>query len=272
MSVLCYFVAQLAKDGLKHRTMKVYLSAVRHLHIEEGKKDPFQAPLNRLHNTLWGAKREEAQKAGDGRVRLPITPVILRKMKAAWRSRASDPDTIMLWAAACLGFFGFLRAGEMTMPSDGAYDPAVHLSYSDIAVDNPSSPSVLRVSIKQSKTDAFRKGIDLFLGRSSTDLAMSGSSHAKLLGRKRFRRRPTIQVRRWTAPDETAACQSSEGGSPQLRPRSVAVLRPQLSDWGCDDCSNEGDGRFGHKDAGTVEESGLPGVHQDSERRASQLL
>ena len=33
---LCRFVARLAGDGLKHRTIKSYLSGVRHLHIEEG--------------------------------------------------------------------------------------------------------------------------------------------------------------------------------------------------------------------------------------------
>jgi hypothetical protein len=43
--ILCHFVAKLVQDG---KTIKVYLSAVRHLHIGEGIGDPFQAPLNRL--------------------------------------------------------------------------------------------------------------------------------------------------------------------------------------------------------------------------------
>ena len=58
----------------------------------------------------------------------------------------------------------------MTVPSDGSYDPSVHLSRSDIAVDNPGAPTVIRVTIKQSKTDPFRKGVNLFLGKTSTDL------------------------------------------------------------------------------------------------------
>ena len=37
------------------------------------------------------------------------------------------------------------------MPSDTAYDPNIHLSRKDVAVDNPNKPTVLRVSIKQSK-------------------------------------------------------------------------------------------------------------------------
>ena len=102
--------------------------------------------------------------------RLPISPNLLRKVKAVWEISASDPDIIMLWAACCLAFFGFLRIGEMTVPSDATYDPSTHLSQSDIAVDNPSNPSVIRVSIKQSKTDPFRRGVDLFLGKMASDL------------------------------------------------------------------------------------------------------
>ena len=40
-ALLCRFVAQLQKDGLKHRSMKVYLAAVRFMHISEGRGNPF---------------------------------------------------------------------------------------------------------------------------------------------------------------------------------------------------------------------------------------
>ena len=56
------------------------------------------------------------------------------------------------------------------MPSDSGYDPAVHLSRGDIALDNPRTPTMVRITIKQSKTDSFRKGINLFLGKTSTEL------------------------------------------------------------------------------------------------------
>ena len=76
----------------------------------------------------------------------------------------------MLWAACCLAFFGFLRTGEMTIPSDTEYDPSCHLSFKDIAIDDPDSPSMLRVTMKQSKTDPFRRGIDLFLGKTNNEI------------------------------------------------------------------------------------------------------
>ena len=55
-TVLIHFVSQLVKDRLKYRTIKVYLSAIRFLHIAEGKEDPFKAPLHKLHYTLKGVK------------------------------------------------------------------------------------------------------------------------------------------------------------------------------------------------------------------------
>ena len=138
--------------------------------IAEGEADPFQLPFHRLHYTLAGIKRAEAERGGSQRERQQITPSILRKMKAIWDKSSSSPDTIMSWAASCLGFFGFLRSEEMTTPSDSGYDSAVHLSFADIAVDNPRSPSIMCVSIKQSKTGPFRKGINLYIGKTSTDL------------------------------------------------------------------------------------------------------
>ena len=68
----------------------------------------------------------------------------------------------MLWAVCCIAFIGFLRIGEMVVPSNSAYDPSVHLSLTDIAVDNLERHTVLRLTIKQSKTDLFWKGVDLF--------------------------------------------------------------------------------------------------------------
>ena len=87
-----------------------------------------------------------------------------------WSATASHQDTKMLSAACCFVFFGFLRVGEMVTLDDGSYDPAAHLGFGDVAVDNPRQPSLVRVSIKQSKTDPFRKGVDLFLGRTGGNL------------------------------------------------------------------------------------------------------
>ena len=76
----------------------------------------------------------------------------------------------MLWAARCLCYFTFLRAGEITIPCDKDYDPAVHLSMGDIAVDDVHNPTMLQINIKQSKTYPFWRGVNLFMGRTGSDL------------------------------------------------------------------------------------------------------
>ena len=144
-AVLCRFVASMAKAGLKHRTVKVYLSAVRFFHIAEGAEDPFLPVLHRLRYILQGMKKVEAEKGIDRRERLHMTLHILRRIKVMCEPSASDPDVVMLWAARCLGFFGFLRTGEMTVPRYSAYDPSVHLSYKDIAVDDPANPQTVSI-------------------------------------------------------------------------------------------------------------------------------
>ena len=56
------------------------------------------------------------------------------------------------------------------VPSQAEYDPNTHLSLADIALDNKVNPSVTQVTIKQSKTDPFRQGVDLYLGRTGKDI------------------------------------------------------------------------------------------------------
>ena len=46
----------------------------------------------------------------------------------------------------------------------------MHLSLSDLAVDSHSNPSLIRLRIKQSKTDPFRQGVDIFLGATQADI------------------------------------------------------------------------------------------------------
>ena len=168
--MLCYFVAYLVKGKLKHGTIKAYLLAVRFLHISEQKPDPFLPGLTRLQYVLRGVKRCQSMEGEQSRERLPISPDLLRAIKKVWNSNQAIPNRPMLWAACCIAFFGFLRIGEMVVPNNSAYDPSVHLSVSDIAVDNPGRPAVLRLTIKQSKTDPFRKGVNLFLGKTDTDI------------------------------------------------------------------------------------------------------
>jgi hypothetical protein len=45
-----------------------------------------------------------------------------------------------------------------------------HLTFQDVKVDNRESPQFLKVCIKRSKTDPFRQGVSVFLGRTNGPL------------------------------------------------------------------------------------------------------
>ena len=74
------------------------------------------------------------------------------------------PDHCLFWAACSLGYFGFLCASEFTVPNLPSFSSSLHLGVQDISVDSPSAPSCMRVRIKGSKTDPFRKGCFIHIG------------------------------------------------------------------------------------------------------------
>ena len=51
-----------------------------------------------------------------------------------------------------------------------AFNESAYLSEKDIAVDDTYHPSMIQIRIKQSKTDPFQRGIDLFVGRTGAEL------------------------------------------------------------------------------------------------------
>ena len=89
---LVNFVAFAVDKGLKHQTIKCYLSAIRHLQIEWGGGDPRVEKMPLLELTLRGAKRQQA--GTQGRTRLPITPAVLEKLRRVWNRDPSNPDHI----------------------------------------------------------------------------------------------------------------------------------------------------------------------------------
>ena len=100
---------------------------------------------------------------------------------SAWRE-SHDRDASMLQVACCLGFFGFLRAAEFTEVRERGPP--------HVAVDSHNDQS-MRIHIKQTKTDPFRKGVHIYLGHTHSDiypvtsisqyLAMRGPGNGPLL-------------------------------------------------------------------------------------------
>ena len=91
-------------------------------------------------------------------------------LEVCGRWRARSPTTSCSGPHAACAFFGFLHSGEVCVPSLKEYDADQHLSVGDVALDAVKSPSLVRVSIKASKTDPFCRGVDVFLGKIDNDL------------------------------------------------------------------------------------------------------
>ena len=133
----------------------------------------------------------------------------------------------MLWAAACTGFFCFLRAGEFTVPSAGAYDREVHLSLNDLATDCHSNPSLFRVRIKQSKTDPFRQVVDVYLGATGTAICPVHALWA-YLEKRGPSLGPLFLFHSGTQLTRAAFGGSSTFGTATVRPGTYHLQWPQL--------------------------------------------
>ena len=145
---LTLFTTHLAVSNVSHGTIKVYLSAVRHLHICKGLHTHFSQQLTpRLLLILRCIKKRQAD-VHSKRKRLPITIQLLGKIRHLL-SKQPTYDNTTLWAMYCLAFFGFLRVSEFTIPLEGSYDSSRHLSLQDVTVDNRAKPCLLQLFLKQ---------------------------------------------------------------------------------------------------------------------------
>ena len=67
----------------------------------------------------------------------------------------------MLEAAFTVAFLGFLRCGEFTCKS--VFDPQINLTMDDVTIEEDSSS--VKILLKASKTDPFRRGVVVNLFR-----------------------------------------------------------------------------------------------------------
>ena len=160
---LCLFATFLA-NSMRRNSMKVYLPAVRALHIEQGFDDPLTNCL-RLQRVLCGIKRMQGESQ---RQHIPITDNLMLVIKRSLN--LNTVDHCKFWAACTLAYFGFLRSAEFTFSSLSAFNPSCHLQVRDVSVDSAVPPMCLSLCIKASKTDPFRRGTFIHIGRGKPPL------------------------------------------------------------------------------------------------------
>lgn len=162
------FVAFLASQGLSPQSVSVYLAGVRHLAVCAGDKPEDRSQWPRLQYVIRGLARTRANVGP--RPRLPITGSILARLGRIW-SEGSFQDRL-LWAASCVGFFGFLRSGEFTSTVG---QPVSGLLVEDVAIDSHECPAVVRIRLRIAKMDPFGKGVDIFLGATGSEVCPVGA-------------------------------------------------------------------------------------------------
>ena len=153
--MLSAFAAHIA-GRVKPGTVRVYLAAVRNLHLDLGLPDP-TADAALLPRVTKGISR--AGLPGVSRPRLPITTVVLRQLvHVLLGSHFPIADRFMLHAAMLLAFHGCLRCGEFTTPVN--YDHRRHASRGDVTMDSEG----MQFRLKTSKTDPYGKGTTIEVG------------------------------------------------------------------------------------------------------------
>jgi hypothetical protein len=140
--ILLYYISFLFSQGLKGSSIRVYLSALRSLHVINGL--PYLGNTPRMLMALKGAfvlSEPPCRKQ-------PVTYTLLCKILPLLRVR---DDGLLLASAMSLAFFGCLRSGEFCLTDKGDFNPEIHLCVGDVSFDD--SRKVLTLLLKASKTD-----------------------------------------------------------------------------------------------------------------------
>ena len=158
---LLLYVAFLHQEGLKAATVRVYLAAVRSLHIEEGHGNPLDN-----NQRLIRALRALDITGDKPNQKLPITLDILQLL---YHQVPRTYDGCVLWAAMTVGFFGCLRASEFCSSSP-AFNPETDLCVGDVKFITTEDVPHMCMTVKHSKTDVRNKGFTVVLGCSSSSV------------------------------------------------------------------------------------------------------
>ena len=182
---------------------------------------------------LRGIKRVNASH--NARIRLPITASIMHRIKG--RLQAGKPplheySQVLLWAACCVGYFGFLRTAEFLTPDDVPFSDTTHLSLADISLDQSSRPWKFLLHIKASKTDQFRLGTTVVLGGTNLDFCPV----AALLDYLNYRgggSRTAFPLGRWPSSSSANICPAHPDYPHSSRAPRFTLQWPQFPYWGC---------------------------------------
>ena len=189
------YVAWLIKRGVRASTIEVYLSGIRAAHLESGLNPP-NIRTDRIKLIINGKSHEDCQKKQTGELttRLPITPNMLKLFKAELsNSNMSYSDTRMIWAVACMLFFGGFRPGELLCRNSLSFDPHNALLGKDIKMKtvkvNNLETETMQVYLVTEKADSSGNG-------KIVDIYSSASTLCPIQAFKKFRDQAKIEEKK----------------------------------------------------------------------------
>jgi len=105
-------VSSLADSNNTHNTIKVYLAAIRQLHIQCGHTMTSGDHMPWVNQVLKGIKIRQVSKE-ILLLRSPFTPCTLHQIKEAWEKEEINNDRVMLWVAFVFCFFASMCSKEL---------------------------------------------------------------------------------------------------------------------------------------------------------------
>jgi hypothetical protein len=148
--LLCLFAAWHFRKNNKAATVKSYVTGISSTLRRAGRSVDIST-YYLFEQCIHGYKKLSPNQ--DKRIRLPITVAILIRIKK--HVNLQDQILAVMWAIMVLAVFGMLRLGEITAKTAGSQD---FPRQKDFSMNNDSK---LVMRLPKSKTDPFRKGVDV---------------------------------------------------------------------------------------------------------------
>ena len=157
LTALASWIAALSTKRVTAQTVKKYLTALRSAHVDMGYDGLAVFHHPQLQRIIAGMRRLRGEP--DSKERCPITKDVLLRLLPLFNCATRGGMT--MYAAFCLAFAGFLRAGEFTYSArDWEHDDEFHkwfLTRRSVRFHDDHIELILPAS----KTDPFRQGVAL---------------------------------------------------------------------------------------------------------------
>ena len=102
-------------------------------------------------------------------------------IKGSLALQPRDYNSVMVWVACCIGFFGFLWRNEFLVPDDAHFNPDTHLALDDITLADHQGRQAFHLKIKAPKMDQLHLGAVVVVSTTGADIC-SVHPHLDYLG------------------------------------------------------------------------------------------